>query len=62
MNGNRILYLCDRKKCIECYEDCKHTTDINHAVNFEEDDGYYIEQSDGSRQAKMAAGEKGGSH
>ena len=30
-----ILYLCDRRKCDKCLDDCELTTDINHAVNFE---------------------------
>lgn len=28
-----ILYICDRKRCINCNEDCKHTTDVKHAIN-----------------------------
>ena len=28
-----ILYICDRKACENCYEECKHTNDIEHAVN-----------------------------
>lgn len=44
-----ILYLCDRKACKQCginAEDCKHTTDIRHAVNFcgEETLDLYIER------------------
>ena len=34
----KIIYLCDREKeCNKhgaCGQDCKHTTDIRHAVNF----------------------------
>lgn len=30
-----IVYLCDRKQCKNCSDTCKHTSDINHAVNFE---------------------------
>lgn len=30
-----VAYLCDRQACETCsYPDCKHTTDIDHAVNF----------------------------
>lgn len=31
-----VLYLCDRKPCGDkcTYPDCRHTTDISHAVNF----------------------------
>lgn len=32
-----ILYLCDRKACENCSDICKHTTDIRHAINFEQD-------------------------
>ena len=31
-----IVYLCDGKACENCnYQDCMHTHDIRHAVNFE---------------------------
>lgn len=31
----RVAYLCDRRQCPNCsYPECKHTTDISHAVNF----------------------------
>lgn len=29
-----VFYLCDRKACNNCHEECKHTSDIRHAVNF----------------------------
>lgn len=31
----RKLYVCDRKQCgDQChYPDCRHTTDISHAIN-----------------------------
>lgn len=33
MDSPETLYLCDRKKCENCsYPECKHTTDIHHAV------------------------------
>lgn len=28
-----IMYLCDRKKCENCREECQHTTDANHAIH-----------------------------
>lgn len=31
-----ILYLCDRKACENCSSECKHTTDIRHAINFQQ--------------------------
>lgn len=45
-----IVYICDGKKedCGECPPECKHTTDINHAKNFEifeaEDELLYYEK------------------
>lgn len=31
-----VAYLCDRHACSECsYPTCMHTTDIDHAVNFQ---------------------------
>lgn len=35
INSGDKLYLCDRKQCGDrChYPDCRHTTDISHAVN-----------------------------
>ena len=28
-----IFYICDRKACANCHEECRHTGDISHAVN-----------------------------
>ena len=41
-----VLYLCDRKACKVCKpEQCRHTTDVNHAVNFRfSDSRAYVEQ------------------
>lgn len=30
----QVAYLCDRKKCEVCHEECRHTLDIRHAKNF----------------------------
>lgn len=32
-----VIYLCDRKECGDrcSYPTCKHTTNVEHAVNFE---------------------------
>lgn len=41
-----ILFLCDRRRCQVCHSDCRHTTDIKHAVNFTRDEaGLMIEVS-----------------
>lgn len=54
----KILYICDGEKtdCKKrtCYknikEGCRHTTDIEHAINFKkyDDNGSFWEQKDGS--------------
>lgn len=38
INGPRIMYVCDRRKCEHCISDgdsCGRTSDIRHAKNFE---------------------------
>lgn len=41
----QVAYLCDREKCEVCHEECKHTLDIRHAVNFKKvDEDKYIEK------------------
>lgn len=47
----KILYLCDGNKCNnDCYIECKHTTDITHAKNFEyKGGGCYWEKSESVR-------------
>ena len=35
MNKQSPLYLCDRRACKHCSPECRHTTDIAHAKNFE---------------------------
>ena len=34
-----VLYLCNRKKCKECSDECKLTTDVRYAVNFNLEEG-----------------------
>lgn len=29
-----VWYVCDRKKCVHCDDNCKYTSDITHAANF----------------------------
>ena len=31
----KIFYLCDRRACEKCHDECEHTNDIRHAVSFE---------------------------
>lgn len=40
------LYLCDQRACEHCHPPCRHTEDIEHAVNFKKDpEGNYWEQN-----------------
>ena len=41
---SKILFLCDKKACDICNKGCKHTSDIKHAINFENVCGDYIEK------------------
>ena len=36
-----VFYLCNRKKCKECSDECKLTTDIRYAANFDLEEGKY---------------------
>ena len=50
IHGCLIAYVCDQDKCDICHggdNHCKHTTDIDHALNFKKvDDGKYIENEE----------------
>ena len=46
-----VTYICDLKKCKNCsYPTCTHTTDIRHAVNFENKDEAFCEKIEGERK------------
>lgn len=34
-NKKGIMFLCDRRACDTCLKECKHTSDIKHAENFQ---------------------------
>lgn len=34
VNKLKVTYICDGERCQECYDYCRHTTDISHAKNF----------------------------
>lgn len=52
---NRVLYICDRKRCNPCNNElCRHTTDIDHAVTFQKDkEGNYWECNEPGRPAEI---------
>ena len=33
MSDVKMFFICDRKACESCYVECKHTRNIEHAVN-----------------------------
>ena len=37
----------EREQCEKCSDYCEHTTDINHAKNFKQIGGMYVEQESG---------------
>lgn len=56
----KVFYICDRRKCKEgCSNECKRTSDIAYAKNFEEiEEGVYEEIEKGvdeerAREAKV---------
>lgn len=50
---NDVFYICDREKCENCFSECKHTTDITHALNFEKlFDGVYMEKEEDLSMSK----------
>lgn len=40
----KVFYVCDRRACEKCDPDCKYTSDITHAVNFELDNADMLEK------------------
>lgn len=45
-----IFYLCDRKACENCHEECRHTSDVEHAVNRWHFDGKMFEYCENGDQ------------
>lgn len=41
---NDVVFLCDRKQCVNCSSECKHTTHIEHAMNFEKQGKIWFEK------------------
>lgn len=52
LHYGQVAFLCDCKACKNCsYPNCRHTTDIRHAKNFEVGgNGDYWEVDDDDRQ------------
>lgn len=46
----KVFYVCDRRACGKCDPDCKYTSDITHAVNFELDNADMLEKIRRSRK------------
>ena len=39
----KVVYFCDGEKCESCSPECHYTTDLQHAANFNLQDGVFIE-------------------
>lgn len=39
----KVVYFCDGKKCEPCSPECHYTTDLQHAANFDLQDGVFVE-------------------
>ncbi|MBQ7447792.1 MAG: hypothetical protein IJV59_07550 [Eubacterium sp.] len=39
----KVIYFCDGKKCEQCSPECRYTTDLQHAANFDLQDGVFVE-------------------
>lgn len=48
----KVLYLCDEEQCENCSTECKHTTDIDHARNFNKEYGIYVEKEENNHYDK----------
>jgi len=59
MTMDDILYLCDRRACEKCrYPECKHTSDINHAVDFARNGGgLYVQNEFADRILEVKLGD-----
>jgi hypothetical protein len=60
-----VLYICNRKKCPNCSDECKHTKDPRYAKNFELEEGkayngenyiYAIEKDNASNSVCLIGG------
>ena len=41
---DKVLYFCDGGQCETCSNECNHTTDIDHAKNFNKEFSVYVEK------------------
>ena len=53
MKDIKLLYLCDRKACSNCSNECKHTSNIEHAINRSDLDGNFFEFIEGDGEILM---------
>lgn len=50
----KIFYLCDRKACRLCSgENCDHTKNIEHARNFKNKHGIYVENDNREKEDEL---------
>ena len=48
-----VFYLCNRKKCKECSDECKLTTDVRYAANFNLEEGKELVKKDYLTQEEL---------
>ena len=48
INMADILWLCNRQRCKDCFEECKYTTDKKYAVNPDADIKRFHKDPDGN--------------
>ena len=52
MENFDVLYICDRQACENCYEECMHTSDTEHAIHRYEFDGRTFQLIEGDNNHK----------
>lgn len=45
-NDKKVLYLCDEGMCKNCSVECKYTSDIDYAKNFNKEFDVYVEKEE----------------
>lgn len=50
----KILYLCDRRRCDNCSEDCRLTSDIRHAKSFKKHGAAFYEDENQQTEREEA--------
>lgn len=41
--NEKVMYICNRKRCEVCHPECQHTSDIRFAADFKIDESLYVQ-------------------